>query len=117
MSGAPLAASSCAPKESRLQAITNLAGLGWSPFFAEAFAPYAADGLVPGRVTVQHRGAYVVHTEAGELPAEVTGRLSHEAAGAADLPAVGAWVAASPGDTLLHRAVLALSSVILRILA
>ena len=50
MSGAPLGASSCAPKESRLQAITNLAGLGWSPFFAEAFAPFAADGLVPGRV-------------------------------------------------------------------
>ena len=89
-----------------MQAITNLAGLGWSPFFAEAFAPYAADGLVPGRVTVQHRGAYVVHTEAGELPAEVTGRLRHEAAGAADLPAVGDWVAARPGDPLLIHAVL-----------
>jgi ribosome biogenesis GTPase len=88
-----------------LQSI-NLAGLGWSPFFAEAFAPYAVDGLVPGRVAVQHRGAYVVHTEAGELPAEVTGRLRHEAAGAADLPAVGDWVAARQGDPLLIHAVL-----------
>jgi len=89
-----------------LQATTNLAGLGWGPFFAEAFASYAADGLVPGRVTIQHRGAYVVHTEAGELPAEVTGRLRHEAARAADLPAVGDWVVDRPGDPLLIHAVL-----------
>ncbi len=87
----------------------NLAGLGWSPFFEEAFAPYAVDSLVPGRVAVQHRGAYEVYTELGELPAEVTGRLCHEALGAGDLPAVGDWVAARPrpeGDRLTIHAVL-----------
>ncbi len=70
-----------------------LARLGWRDDLAEVFAPLAEDGLVPGRVAVQHRGAYDVYTEAGEISAEVSGRLRHEAGGAADLPAAGDWVA------------------------
>ena len=48
---------------------------------------------MPARVAAQHRGAYVLFSELGELRAETAGRLSHEAAGAGDLPAVGDWVA------------------------
>ncbi len=67
--------------------------LGWSPSRAEEFESYASGGLAPARVAAQHRGAYVVYTERGERPAEVAGRLRHGAAVAADLPAVGDWVA------------------------
>ena len=79
-----------------------LAGLGWGPDFEQAFEPHAARGLMPGRVAVQHRGAYGVYRSAAgsdPLPAEVTGRLRHEAQSALDLPAVGDWVAlrAEPG--------------------
>jgi ribosome biogenesis GTPase len=72
--------------------ILALDQLGWSAELEEAFAPYAAEGLAAGRVAVQHRGAYGVYTDGGEIRAEVTGRLRHEAAGAGDLPATGDWV-------------------------
>jgi ribosome biogenesis GTPase / thiamine phosphate phosphatase len=71
----------------------ELAALGWSPSRAEEFVPHAAAGCVPARVAAQHRGAYVVHGEDGDRPAEVAGQLLHAALGAADLPAVGDWVA------------------------
>jgi ribosome biogenesis GTPase len=70
-----------------------LLSYGWGPFFAEAFAPYAPEGLVPGRVTREHRGLLRVQAEDAEYVAEVAGRLRHEARGRADLPAVGDWVA------------------------
>jgi len=40
----------------------------------------------------------VVATEDGEVTAEVTGRLRHQAAGPADLPAVGDWVCLQGGS-------------------
>jgi ribosome biogenesis GTPase len=73
--------------------VAVLESLGWSPFFAEAFTPCAAEGLVPGRVTREHRGIFRVQAEAGEYVAELAGRLRHAARGRADLPAVGDWVA------------------------
>ena len=70
-----------------------LLSYGWGPFFAEAFAPHAQEGLVPGRVTREHRGLLRVQGEDREYVAELAGRLRHEARGRADLPAVGDWVA------------------------
>ena len=70
-----------------------LQDLGWNDQLATEFEPHSAAGLTPGRVVVQHRGVYVVLTEAGELRAGAAGRLSHEAGGSGDLPAVGDWVA------------------------
>jgi ribosome biogenesis GTPase len=67
--------------------------LGWTAELSAAFEPYAGAGLAAGRVGAQHRGAYVLYTEDGDVPAEVTGRLRYTAA-AGDLPAVGDWVAA-----------------------
>ena len=55
--------------------------------------------MSPARVAAQHRGGYVVYTEGGERPAEVAGRLRHAAAAAADLPAVGDWVAVEDGPS------------------
>ena len=81
------------------------------------FELYAADALAPARVAAQHRGAYVVYAAAGERPAEVAGRLRHAAVSAADLPAVGDWVAISDGpnaDAATIHAVLERDTVFLR---
>jgi ribosome biogenesis GTPase len=72
-----------------------LQDLGWTDSHTTEFEPHAESGHVPARVAAQHRGAYVLFSERGELRAETAGRLSHEAAGAGDLPAVGDWVAAA----------------------
>jgi len=73
--------------------LNDLQHLGWDDRLATDFEQHRADGLVPGRVVVQHRGVYVVASEAGELRCNAAGRLSYEAAGPGDLPAVGDWVA------------------------
>ena len=70
--------------------------LGWTDSHQIEFEPHAASGLAPARVAAQHRGAYVVFSELGELRAETAGRLAHAAAGAGELPAVGDWVAIAP---------------------
>jgi ribosome biogenesis GTPase len=67
---------------------------GWSDLLARAFATQSLAGLTPGRIVVQHRDAYLVATDAGELRAKASGRLLREAK-EAGLPAVGDWVALS----------------------
>ncbi len=69
--------------------------LGWSDEIAGTFAPYAEQGLRPGRVCLQQRGSYRLLADDGEHPAQLAGRLWHEAAGSGDLPAIGDWVAFS----------------------
>ena len=76
--------------------MTSLEELGWTESHTNDFEPYAAEGLVPARVAVQHRGSFGVLSDLGELRAVAAGRLSHEASGAGDLPAVGDWVAIAP---------------------
>jgi ribosome small subunit-dependent GTPase A len=70
--------------------------LGWSDFFEENFAPYKTQGLIAGRVTLEFNQFYRVSTASGEILAETAGKLRHEAASRADLPAVGDWVALRP---------------------
>ena len=79
--------------------VHELDQLGWGADFEREFQQHAATGLVPGRVAVQHRGAYDVYTEHGEVRAGLPGRLLHDAADSADLPAVGDWVALEVPDT------------------
>ena len=76
----------------------NIASLGWGPTLADEFQPHADTGLRPGRVTIQHRGAYVLLAEEGEVWAEIRGRLRHAADSTSDLPAVGDWVAYNRPD-------------------
>jgi ribosome biogenesis GTPase / thiamine phosphate phosphatase len=90
----------------------DLTVYGWTSSLAAAFWPLQADGpesgrrlapgreLIPGRVIVEHRGVYVVATEAGEITASVAGRLRHRVASPADFPSVGDWVAVAlhPGE-------------------
>jgi ribosome biogenesis GTPase / thiamine phosphate phosphatase len=83
-----------------------LESLGWSRAHQDEFAPFAAGGLEPARVAVQHRGGYVVLTEAGERLAEASGRLRHEAP-RGGLPVTGDWVAVrAGGEPALIEAVL-----------
>jgi ribosome biogenesis GTPase / thiamine phosphate phosphatase len=76
--------------------VPELTTLGWDDDWALAFEPHRASGLVPGRVSVQHRGAYDVLTEEGETRARLPGRTRHEADSLAELPVVGDWVALEP---------------------
>src|SRR5262245_35845329 len=72
--------------------VPDLATLGWDAGWEQAFVSLRGERLVPGRVAVQHRGAYDVLTEASEVRAQVAPRLRREAS-AAELPVVGDWVA------------------------
>lgn len=82
-----------------------LEDLGWDHAWATAFAPLETDGLTPGRVAIQHRGAYDVLTADGDVRARVSGRLRHAAASPAELPVVGDWVALerpAEADATIH---------------
>ena len=69
----------------------KLEDLGWDAFFADAFEPYAADNLIPARVSARHHGPCELLTENGRMGGLPAGKLSDE-----ELPAVGDWVAARP---------------------
>ncbi|MEW8971680.1 MAG: ribosome small subunit-dependent GTPase A [Mesobacillus sp.] len=58
------------------------------------------DGLKLGRVALEHKHSYRVWLDEGEYLCTLAGKLTFEANGREDLPAVGDWVAvqASPGE-------------------
>jgi ribosome biogenesis GTPase len=74
----------------------SLNHLGWSPVWEEAFRLQHHEGLIPARVSCEHRGQYSVLTEHGEWLAEVSGRMRHNARTPLDIPSVGDWVTAQP---------------------
>lgn len=89
---------------------------GFDAAWQAAFAPFAERGLVPARVTQQHRDHVVVATGDDDVPADLTGRLFHGAAATARPPVVGDFtaierqptgratvVAVLPRRTALHR--------------
>jgi ribosome biogenesis GTPase len=79
---------------------------GWSDALQRQFEPYGGDGLVPARVTAQHRGLWRVVAETGEMEARISGRFAHEAADGG-YPVTGDWVAAdTAGGLALVHAVL-----------
>jgi ribosome biogenesis GTPase len=77
---------------------TLLNRLGWDDGWEAAFADHGVAGLAPARVAVQHRGAYDLLAEAGELRASAAARLAR----ADELPAVGDWVGVDPATTLIE---------------
>ena len=85
----------------------TLADLGWTDDLAAAFAPHAAAGLQPARVTLQLKGFWEVTTPETARLGEATGKFLHSTSGSTDMPAVGDWVAieVKPGDdtrALIH---------------
>ncbi len=77
--------------------------LGWDEGWEAAFAEHRATGLDPARVSIQHRGAYDLMADVGELRASAANRLVHND----ELPAVGDWVGYDPAgrriETVLPR--------------
>jgi len=71
----------------------ELHSLGWDEGFAADFQQFAADGFVPGRVTLEHQHIYTVHACHSDLLATVAGSLRHRIAARREFPAVGDWVA------------------------
>jgi ribosome biogenesis GTPase len=90
-----------------------LADLGWDEYFEQSFVtvaprlPAGGDGAghsthyEPARVLIEFNHNYRVALDAGERDAVLTGRMKHQAASRADLPAVGDWVVVRrrPGET------------------
>jgi ribosome biogenesis GTPase len=81
----------------------DLAELGWSAELADSMDA----GLVPARITAEHRGAYDAQTADGVARTSLPGRLVHESADVA----VGDWVGLADG---LIRSVLPRRSAIVR---
>src|SRR5215213_1242775 len=77
-------------------ATLSLDAYGWDPVFAERFAPFAEQGLLPARVVVQYQQIYRIVSEDGELLATVAGRMRHRVEGRVDYPAVSDWIAFRP---------------------
>jgi ribosome biogenesis GTPase / thiamine phosphate phosphatase len=73
---------------------SQLAMLGWDPYFEEKFKPYAEDGYVPARVTADFGAEYLVQDADGPTRASAGRHLRNDGL---LLPAVGDWVA------VLHR--------------
>ncbi|WP_293900326.1 ribosome small subunit-dependent GTPase A [Phenylobacterium sp.] len=74
-----------------------LTSYGWSERLQNDFAPYAAEGLVPARILIQHRGGYRLVTPDGESDGLASGRLL-KTTSEADRPATGDWVAGEARD-------------------
>jgi ribosome biogenesis GTPase len=95
----------------------TLAACGWTPARAEAFAPWADQGHEPGRV-IATGGMTRAQTATGVVDVVLQRRARAGFAVAADLPAVGDWLAlerppADPGRAAL-RAILPRASAIAR---
>lgn len=91
--------------------------LGFSPRWRALFEPFRERGLAPARVIRGDRGYALLATSDGHVRAKPSPRLLKSAAGAADLPAVGDWVAVALDDDLetpLIEAVIDRSSAITR---
>ncbi len=79
-----------------------LEDLGWTDALAEEFVPCARQGWLPARLIRDNKISYgallVKEGVFEELEVVLGGRVYHEAATDADLPAVGDWVALELGE-------------------
>jgi len=89
--------------------------LGWDAAWAEAFAPFAGEGLRPARVIAVHRETSIVRDATGDRPAGVSGTFRFAALAHADFPTVGDWVVLDGDDVI--SAILPRRSVFKRVAA
>lgn len=76
----------------------ELRDLGWDEFFATEFEKVAKKDWVPARLTTETKINFTALLDGGdELDCVVGGKVWHDAACDADLPAVGDWVALELG--------------------
>jgi ribosome biogenesis GTPase len=72
--------------------VTDLTIFGWNEFFETNFESYARSNYSRGRVALEHKNFFRVYTQYGDVLAEISGKLRHEAVNRSLLPAVGDWV-------------------------
>jgi ribosome biogenesis GTPase / thiamine phosphate phosphatase len=83
--------------------VHDLGRLGWDPGREAEFEPFRTRGYVPGRIAVEHKSMYLIHSALGELSAQISGRLRFDSL-PPDLPVVGDWAAAAVHDD--HQAII-----------
>lgn len=72
----------------------KLQDFGFDHWFEAHAAERGLDGCGLARITAVDRGSYLLRDASREVPAELSGRLTHQMDSPADLPCVGDWVAA-----------------------
>jgi len=85
----------------------KLRDLGFDQWFEARAAEFTQDSRSFARISAVDRGSYLIRNESGEVPAELTGRLSYQIENSVDLPCVGDWVTAQYYDNdtaaIIHR--------------
>ncbi len=85
----------------------KLGDLGFDQWFEKHIASFDEDGRTVARVSAVDRGSYLIMNDLGEVPAELSGKLSYRTQDSADLPCVGDWVAAQyyneGAAAIIHR--------------
>lgn len=78
----------------------NFENIGMTAELSSHFNEYYPNGFKLGRVALEHKHSYRVWLEDGEYLCTLAGKLTFDAMGREDLPAVGDWVAVqtSPGE-------------------
>jgi ribosome biogenesis GTPase len=80
----------------------SLHDLGWTPRLDAAFAALGRTDLIAARVAAAHRGRLDLLSATGARAGAPSGRMAYGATTAADLPAVGDWVAADAESGVVH---------------
>ena len=85
----------------------TLEDLGWNAEFAAEFAPYLREGWKPARLIRDNKITYgALLADGEELEVTMGGKVYHDAATDAELPAVGDWVAlelgGADGETMIR---------------
>lgn len=80
--------------------MNNFKNIGMTAELNSHFIENYPEGLKLGRVALEHKHSYRVWLDEGEYLCTLAGKLTFEAVGREDLPAVGDWVVvkASPGE-------------------
>ncbi|MBN1361703.1 MAG: ribosome small subunit-dependent GTPase A [Sedimentisphaerales bacterium] len=85
----------------------KLLDFGFDAWFEGHAAEFGQEGCCFARVCAVDRGSYLVRNESGEIPAQLSGKLSYKIESPVDLPCVGDWVTAQyhNDDTaaIVHR--------------
>ena len=86
--------------------VSDLTTFGWNEFFEANFKSYVDNNYACGRVALEHKNFFRVYTQYGQVLAEISGKLRHQAVNRSDLPAVGDWVVIrsrpEPGSVMIH---------------
>ena len=85
----------------------KLRDLGFDQWFEAHSSEFLMEGCRFARISAVDRGSYLIMNESGEVPAELTGKLSYFIESSVDLPCVGDWVTANYYDNdtaaIIHR--------------